>query len=536
MQEALLGDSHTLRPDAGLSLFRARRAPKKSVKAEDSVFATTAAQPRFSATRQAIGELVALMNDAPGLDRADLRKRIEESLNGVSLAGCAANEEPLNSLIDVIHVARRFGIINHPQGWSEAILADFLTVLYMTDSPFLRTSGVELTHVPMVVQAALECVTLLAASEGRMATVRELTLAFLAANLHDAGKFDINIKTTKGFTIGADSKHNPYRVKVEVPAGKSAREVIIQMGLDPDKMKWIDYFMVSVFTHQDAQAVWRFLQDLTKRRTLTAKERDMVWSAIQDHGFASGYILFHSTRRPVSIRSRVFDLKAKREYRDYEVLALELAHRLKDGESLPEIRSQPDLGNKLTKLRDVQSGLGLLSHALNVADRVGQNDPAKYLDLLSNGDRAKGYSLYQIVFGCDLAGNKIENWQYDSFWGVLNNEECDLTLLEPLLARRAKGSFDVTRNWLLAAPDAPGLSRAILENDDLNRSYQSWQSGLTPGQDTSVLAWLDQVKVFDGDKKSAEFLLVKLVIKTALYRHYAPDHATDTPSRFSLLI
>jgi hypothetical protein len=386
----------------------------------------------------------------------------------------------------------------------------------------------------MVVEATLEALMLLTAKEGRKASIRELTLAFFTANLHDAGKFNIHLKTRTGYTVAAESAYNPYDVNLVVPPKASEAQTISDMGLDTSKMTWLDYFMASVFTHQDAEAVWQLLCDLVRIRFISRRERNEMWDAIQEHGFASGYIMHYSKNKPVGIRSHVFDIKASHEYLGFEAIAMELKAALKGNRSVSDITHDPGFATKLQRVKTIQRRLSLLKRALNAGDRVGQNDLIKYVDILVNKSAVRNLTFYQLIFGKDLSENLVLDWRDNTFVGVLATEEDDLILIEPELGARTKKSFDVTRQWLNAPAGQPGLTQAVLDDKVLRTSFEYWKQMQMANQNSNVLAWLDHIKIYNDEGKNPEFLNLRLLIKRALYNYYAADPSTNQPSRFTL--
>lgn len=501
-----------------------------------SIFARARAHRSYEATRSS-AELVVNAVLA-GKPRHDIREELKAWLGKARFRLSSDSAKAVDSMTDITLTAKRHGLIDAPEGIAKNFLVEILALLHLEGGPDVRIEKAELTHVPLVVEAATALFTLCKRLKGEPARARDLAVIFIAALLHDAGKWDLNIRTVRGLSFGKDSPYNPYRQIVEMWPGESMRETLQRSSLDPARLSVVAMMLVPVLAHPDALSVKRLIDELQGLGHLAEGEAAVVWKCVNAQAFVSSWTVRNAFSE-ACLRSHIFDPSANPDYRAFLELYPALTGEIRFGKTPEEISDRalfPEAAAKLDALRVERDKLPDLQIAFMLGDHQGQNDIVKYLDIQTMKPAAARMSVHQLLFGCDTHGERsrhVAHWMENSIRGVLLTHTHEQRLIDSELGNWARRGFTRSLAWLEADESSPGLAQALLADEFLAQVYREWRIDRTPAEVSTVHAWLDTVPVFLGGQRTETYLKIRRRIETAFYEFYAPDPKTGEPSLFT---
>jgi hypothetical protein len=502
-----------------------------------SVFAKARAMSQYPMTLAAATRVIDLV--LAGSSRASIRAELAETLSRSRLRLSSNSAKAVDSMTDVTLTAKRHGLIDAPDGIPKAFLAELMALLYLDRSPSVRIDKAELTHVPIVVEGATEIFRRRRLMKEKPATTAELTVVFLAALLHDAGKWDVNVRTVRGLTFGKDSPHNPYRQPVEMLPGESMREALNRASLDPARLSVVAMMLVPVLAHPDSYSVKALVEELRAEGRITNDAANTIWKCVNAQAFVSSWTVRNSLSE-TSLRSHIFDPSVSPDARRFLELYPALTDEIRFGKTPEELADTalfPESAAKLDALRAECDRLPDAQIAFMLGDHQGQNDIVKYLDIQTAKPASERMTMHQLLFGCGAHGldkfRHIAHWMENSIRGVLLTHAYEQRLIDPELGAWTRRGFDRSIAWLDADSSAPGLVQAILADETLAQTYRVWRADRQPGESTSVPVWLDTIPVFLGGQRTETYLRLRRRIETAFYNYYAPAPETGAPSLFT---
>lgn len=381
-------------------------------------------------TRETVGEIIQGVLSGKNFDRQSLKIRLMGRLKADGLELSSDTEKAIDSIIDVANTANYHRVIDARDGEPGALthsqLTSMLTTLYLKpadpkvfpNSPGVRIGSAELTHVPLVVKGTVEIYRDLMGFEP---TPSQMRVIFLMALLHDAGKFEFNLRTTKGVTIQATSPLNHTGVDIPVEPNETLPEAIARItgplgfvkdskenkiltaiqkkqgleGLEAaaEHLKELPLvkkapFLVGVIAHHDSANVNQYLQQLIGQGIIKdMEEGGEVGQAIYKHGLVSSWIL-NNSEGGLGIYSHAFD--GFEDFRELYVGTKEkpgVANRVQNNDPADLVdlskESQDEQLNKLREMFDSGELFPPEVRALLLGDHQGQVDLAKVLTILS---------------------------------------------------------------------------------------------------------------------------------------------------------
>jgi len=452
--------------------------------------------------------------------RIELRNKILAELERRGIRISTDNVKSVDSILDLALTAKQHGIIDKPGGLTRTQFFELVGELYLHNHPELRIGAAELTHVPMVVAGTLDHYEVAMRGQGKKTRVADKKALFIAALLHDAGKWDGKIKTETGFTILKTSPFNKTGADIVAPPGRSLQEVLAEQKIDPALVPLPFDGMVAILVHHDASNVHAEVERLVKQGLLSPGEGEQAWQAIQYHGFVSSWIMKNSLGG-LGIKSHVFDAAFDKNLVPYLEAYQRVSQRLgeKGVPDLETLMQEPQMAADVATMREAFRKLPPYVQALMLGDHQGQIDAAKYMTILSGVPANKDASIYELFFG-ESMGN--------SLMGVLQTHRFEELFHSLTNGQLAESAFVVAQSWLLQSdPKQAGLAQAILKDPELAASFEAWQKA-QPGEVT-VQDWLKTLKVKSGAANSPEFVKIQKRVEAAFYEFYAlgTEHPLD---------
>ncbi|MFO1518977.1 MAG: hypothetical protein U1F57_04840 [bacterium] len=439
--------------------------------------------------------------------RAALRDQMVANLQAMGMKVSTDNVKAVDSIIDLALTARSHGIIDKPGGISRAQFNQLVGELYFHNNPEIRIGATELTHVPMVVEGTLNHFETAMAAQGKKVSVADKKALFVAALLHDAGKWDPGIRTETGYTILATSPFNKSGKDIVVsgvsekyPKGQSLSEALAEQGIDPKQVTLPFPGMAAVLVHHDAANVRTEVNKLVEQGLLTKAEGEQVWQAIQYHGFVSSWIVNNSLGG-LGIKSHVFDNPQLQDFFSaFQRVSKKLGEKGIPAD-LKTLMTDPAFAEDAKAMQDAFGKLPPMVQALMLGDHQGQIDIAKYMTILSGSPANKDASVYDLFYG---------NSMVNSVMGVLRTHTFEQSLLSPQQGEAAKPAFDAAEKWL----QGEGLAKAIQTLPE----FQEWaKDHPNPDSVDAVKSWLRTVKVKVDGKPSPEFQKIQALVEKAFY-------------------
>jgi len=472
----------------------------------------------YDETNQAARTVIDALMDAEG-ERDEIVTRVETALKEQGVDVSSDTTKAINSMLDITHTAQLAGIIDVPGGISRGNLAEIFSILYVKGSDDVRIDQSELTHVPLVVEGTMGFYRELT---GGRASVADRKVMFLSALLHDAGKFDKNIRTEKGYTL-AEGHFNQSGQEIVVKPHQTLAEAVAEQGIDPDSVLLlkIPFSLEGVLVHHDSTSVRVIVDELATAGVLTREEAGQVWQNIQNHGFVSSWILDNSMGG-IGIKSHVFD---NPKYTRFMELYKELYSEFKTGDGENMFAKQdmaPETTAKVDELRRIfDEVFSPEEQALLLGDHQGQYDLAKYMGILTGVPGADKLNARQLIFGGDDVPGQMTN----SVEGVVRTHGFE----QQVLSRFGEASYGA--DDALAFMYDGGLETALRGIPE----YQSWAAKQSPDADSSAIAWLETVNVYEDGQKNPLFMDVIIpAVEKAYYDTYKADVQSDQGSALSL--
>lgn len=502
-----------------------------------SLFARASTMNHYQATLAAATRVIDLV--LAGAARTAIRAELAETLARSRLRLSSDSAKAVDSMTDVSLTAKRHRLIDAPEGIPKAFLAELMALLYLEGSPAVRIEKAELTHVPLVVECATELFCRRQAQKGESAATAELSTVFLAALLHDAGKWDVNIRTVRGLTFGKDSPYNPYRQPVEMLPGESMREALKRASLDPARLSVIAMMLVPVLAHPDSLSVKNLVEEWRAEGRISDAAALTIWKCVNAQAFVSSWTIRNAFSE-ACLRSHIFDPSANPDDRHFLELYPALTDEIRFGKTPAEIADPvlfPESSAKLEALRAECKRLPDAQIAFMLGDHQGQNDIVKYLDIQTMKPASARMTVHQLLFGCGAHGiekfRHIAHWMENSIRGVLLTHAYEQSLIDPELGAWTRRGFERSLAWMEADQSAPGLVQAILTDETLAQTYRVWRADREPGEASTAHVWLDTIPVFLGGQRTETYLRLRRRIETAFYNYYAPIPETGAPSLFT---
>jgi len=445
-------------------------------------------------------------------NRGDFRDAILSDLAAKGIRVSTDNAKAIDSMIDIALTAKAHGLIDQAGGITKEQFYALMGDLYLHNNPVVRIGAAELTHVPMVVQGSLDHYEGMAQARGEKVSTAEKKAVFLAALLHDAGKWDPNIRTQTGYTILKTSPFNKTGADIVVKPGQSLKEALAEQKLDPAQVTLPFDGMTAILVHHDAKTVRSSVKRLVELGILEPVEAQRVWEAIQYHGFVSSWIVVNSLSG-MGIKSHVFNASYDKQLKPYLDAFQKVSKRMGEAgiPDLPTLMKDPAFAGDVAKMRAAFEKLPHYVQALMLGDHQGQIDIAKYMGILSMP--AKDASIYDLFFGDSMTNSVL---------GVLRTHSYEQTLLSPDQGQASASAFTAAESWLKQSdPQQAGLAKAILADKDLAAKYEQWRAG--EGKGGSVQDWLKTLKVKADGKNSAAFTKIQGLVEKSFYDFYTKD-------------
>lgn len=442
-------------------------------------------------------------------DRAKVHRELAARLESLHMRLSTDNDKAIDSIIDLAMTARAHGLIGKG-GLTPGQFHQLIGELYLHDNPALRIGSAELTHVPMVAEGTLNHYERLLAARGETPTIEQKKAMFLAALLHDAGKWDPSIRTETGYTILASSPFNKSGRDVVVHPGQSLAEAMKAQNIDAAQVALPFPGMAAVLVHHDASNVRARVHQLVEKGIIPASQENTVWQSIQYHGFVSSWIV-NNSMGGLGIKSHVFnEPKLQDFFKVYQRVSQKMGENgISDFNAL---MSDPAFAAYADTLRGAFNDLPVEVQALMLGDHQGQIDIAKYMTILSGSPANKDASVHDLFFG---------NSMVNSLSGVLRTHQYEQTILSPEMGAAAKPAFDAAEAWLHNPASQNGLTRTILDNPELKSQYQAWRKAQSDPSQAGVLDWLKSVPVKRDGKPSPEFQKIQQAVEKSFYQFYA---------------
>jgi len=442
-------------------------------------------------------------------DRARIHREVAARLEALHMRLSTDNDKAIDSMIDLAMTARSHGIIGKG-GLTPGQFHQVIGELYLHDNPALRIGSAELTHVPMVAEGTLNHYERLMAARGESPTIEQKKAMFLAALLHDAGKWDPSIRTETGYTVLANSPFNKSGRDIVVQPAESLAEAMKSQNIDAAQVALPFPGMAAVLVHHDASNVRARVHQLVEKGIIPASQENTVWQSIQYHGFVSSWIV-NNSMGGLGIKSHVFnEPKLQDFFKVYQRVSQKMGENgISDFNAL---MNDPAFSAYASTLRGAFNDLPLEVQALMLGDHQGQIDLAKYMTILSGSPANKDASVHDLFFG---------NSMVNSLSGVLRTHQYEQAILSPEMGAAAKPAFDAAEAWLHNPASQNGLSRTILDNPELKSQYQAWRKAQSDPSQAGVLDWLKSVPVKRDGKPSPEFQKIQQAVEKSFYQFYA---------------
>lgn len=461
-------------------------------------------------------------------DREGMKREIVDRAAALGLDRISSDtEKAVDSILDHVQIAHDAGLLEVDGGFTVEGLSEVLTTLYVSGSPDVRIEKVELGHVPMVVRATMNhYAQAYRKRHGRDPKPEELKQAYLTALLHDAGKFDMNIRTTEGFAVleGANFNGIPLNntgLRIEVDAGETLGDAVQRLSGDNTFLDAMMKKDPSLTTRDQARErlnqlplkKFGFLLGVMLHHDSanTKKMADALgadFEAIQAHGGVSSFILDNAFGG-WGIQSNVFK---EAKYQNYIQLFLAVHERIKNGDKPADLANPKSAEGRRMVTVEVdgkQKTLPLwkvmkqvraefadyktfdeLDQSLLTADDEGQADVPKYMDILSLQPVNSGATVHELLFG---RKGDTADYMTNSVMGVLDTHDYELQTLAPDLSADSQVLIDEARRWLeqdLAAT----LLNGTTQNPVLKAAYGTWLASHPGGR---VMDWIKDVRIKD---------------------------------------
>ncbi|MFH1726953.1 MAG: hypothetical protein ABIA04_00860 [Pseudomonadota bacterium] len=457
--------------------------------------------PHYAEIRSCIDIVVTAVTASLRMDRTHIRDGIEMAMRSKGREMPEGFENALNSLIDIAHTAKNAAIVGETGGkLSDQKLTDLLTTLYFSNIEGIGIKGYDVSHVPIVVEATLY---LLNHFTNGKANVSQKKSAFVAAIAHDLAKPDLEIRTTKGYTIFQSPVFNKSGQDIEVRKFESIDEAIARQGIDPATVPIIatenSRKLIAVFVHHDALNTRNFIFELRELGIITDAEAQVAWQAVQKHWAVSSFVI-KASYGFFGIRSKTLD-----GYEEYIETYRVLYEQIEAGKGnvTPEDLDYASLRTTFERtFNDVEKSLLL-------GDHQGQFDIQKYMEILPKSD---GLSIWSL-----LTGEGMVNPMQNSIRGVILTHGFEQLLLSKA-AERSRGR-QFAMDWL----EGDGLLAAL----EYNRHYIMWKANNPHTSDKSVEAFLRETTT-----NSSKFDDIAKAIGDAYYADRAASIPSDETSTF----
>ncbi len=450
--------------------------------------------------------------------RIALRDRMVKDLEAQGIRISTDNPKSVDSILDLAFTAHAHGVLGQPGGLTRAQFNRLVGELYLFQHPRLRIGATELTHVPMVVEGTLNHYEGIMAAKGKKVSPAEAKLVFLEALLHDAGKWDPNVRTQTGYTILKASRFNKTGKDIEVKPNQSLNEALKEQEIDPQQVPLPFDGMAAIMVHHDAATVRNEIKAWTEMGLVTPLEGQRMWEAIQFHGFVSSWIVNNSLGG-IGIKSNVFNAKLHPElqgfFAAYQRISNDLAGRVSP--SFADLMAtDPKFREDVLTMRKAFDKLPPMVQALMLGDHQGQIDIAKYMTILSGVPFNSKASVYDLLLAKSMTF---------SVAGVLKTHAFEQLILAPTHGEASKAGFEAAERWLTNLdPNTPGLAKAVQEglplkgNEALKAEYEKFMQANPNG---SLHDWLKTIPVKLDGKNNPLFTQLQGIIDKAFYQFYA---------------
>lgn len=491
-------------------------------------------QPGFETTVRCLSRLIDDSHATAPMPRETIKAELATLCDTAQVQLSSDTAKAIDSMIDVIIIAKRHHLIGGDAGLPKDFLTTLLATLYLAHSPDVRIDRSELTHVPLVIEGALDALCELKRRTGTPASLTERKTVFLAALIHDAGKWDLNVRTVSGLVFSRNSPFNPYRTTIELAPGESLREAITRYGFDPARLPIMGALLLPVLAHPDALAVKRLVDEWCASGFVDTAQARRIWSCVNAQAFVSSWTVRNALSES-GMRARIFDADVSPEEHKFLAAYMPLAEDVRHGKTPDELEAAAISIKQLQTLRMEAARLGVERLALMLGDHQGQNDVLKYLDIHTLKPAARKMSVHELIFGYsgrNAEPRSMNGWMENSIRGTLLTHAYEQRLICPEVAVLSHRGFDTTLAWLEAPSERPGLSQTIAQDENLLARYEAWRTDQS--EPNGVLNWLEHVPVFRDNAKSGTYQLIRRAIESGFYAFYAPDPAHATPSRIAI--
>lgn len=447
--------------------------------------------------------------------RIALREQMLAELQTLGIRVSTDNAKAVDSIIDLAITAKGHGLIGEPGGLTKGQFYEIVGELYLHNNSQIRIGATELTHVPMVVEGTLSHFETMKEAHGEKASIGEKKAVFLAALLHDAGKWDPDIKTQTGYTILKNSPFNKTGHDIKVKSGQSLKEAMKEQGIDPKQVTLPFDGMAAIMVHHDATTVRNTIKLWTETGLLTPIEGQRMWEAVQYHGFVSSWIMNNSLGG-LGIKSHLFDTNRHPELKGFFDAYTRVSAKM-SAKGIPDwntLMQDADFARDVATVRKAFGKMPEGVEALMLGDHQGQIDVAKYMTILSGVAANKDATIHDLFFGESMSL---------SVKGVLHTHSLEQILFSPTQGTASAHPFEAAEQWLNEKdPKQPGLAQAILSDPKLKSAYEKWKADpKTDPKDSSVQDWLKTLKVKTDGKVTDEFKGIQATVEKSFYEFYA---------------